>query len=464
LAKIGKILKIRQESTNKMQQSAFVQKTGKIFFTMVISSVLLAFAFSTVEFLYEKKRLSADFENSIIPVSRRIASTLAASLWFVNKDQATDIIELEMDNRKIHAIRVREKDGKTVFAARKRDEKGNIITAEDDNFGEKYILKTRVIYHDDMDIGYADIFFSAQEMNASLRNLIRYMAVKACVMSLLLSALLLLIVRLTLLNKIRDVIQGLNSVGQKIESASHRVSSTGQHLTEGTSRQAAAVEQTSASLEEISSMIQQNARNIRHADQLMTETSRVVSRAAASMTALTGTMDKISSESDKTQKIIKTIEEIAFQTNLLALNAAVEAARAGESGSGFAVVAEEVRNLAMRSGDAAKNTAAMIETSVTGIRSGNREAGQTGKDFSQVSESARKVAGLLSEVAAASQDQAESIRQVSRAMTDIDRVTQENAAGVQETASAITEIETQIQNMNHFAAKLMMLSGGRKTG
>jgi len=430
---------------------------------MVMASVVLSVALSTVEFFMEKKRLDQEFTESIGPVPRRLVDSLENPMWILDAKVAQRLVDLEMENRKIHAVIVREADDKTVFVSRKRDENDKIIKAEGSISG-KHILKKEKIHsvQGGKIIGYVDIWFSKKTVDAALVSLLKHMGIKVTVMSVLLSGLLLGIIKMTLLNRINEVIQGLDRVGKEIESASDRVFSTGQHLQEGTSRQAAAVEETSASLEEIASMIQQNARNVSHSNSLMSETAGVVSQAAGAMTELTSSMEKISSTGDQTKKVIRTIEEIAFQTNLLALNAAVEAARAGESGAGFAVVAEEVRNLAMRSGEAAKNTAALIEASVEGIRKGTQLVFKTNEAFGRVADGSRKVAELLEEVTAASQDQAEGIRQVSRAMTEIDKVTQENAAGVEETGAAIAEIEGQIKRIKRFVMELVSLSGRGK--
>ncbi|MGE0086186.1 MAG: methyl-accepting chemotaxis protein [Desulfococcaceae bacterium] len=409
----------------------------------------------------EKKRLDQEFRESVRPVPKRLVDSLENPMWILDAKIAQKLVDLEMENRKIHAVIVREADDKTVFLARQRDKNGGIVNAEG-SISEKHIPEKKEIRHGEKNIGYVDIWFSKETVEASLKSLLRYMGIKVIVMSVLLSGLLLGIIKLTLLNRINEVILGLDRVGKEIESASGRVSSTGHHLTEGASRQAAAVEETSASLEEIASMIQQNARNVSHSNNLMIETSRVVFQAGGSMTELTASMEKISSTGDQTKKVIRTIEEIAFQTNLLALNAAVEAARAGESGAGFAVVAEEVRNLAMRSGEAAKNTASLIEASVEGIRSGTQLVFRANEAFGRVAQGSRKVAELLEEVTAASQDQAEGIRQVSRAMVEIDKVTQENAASVEETGAAIAEIEGQIKRIKDFVMELVSLGGGKK--
>ncbi len=260
---------------------------------------------------------------------------------------------------------------------------------------------------------------------------------------------------------INRAVDGLTESAEHIASAARQISSASQQLAEGASEQAAAIQETSASLEEISSMTRKNAENAGEADRLMKTTNQIVLRANTTMHSLTSSMEEISKASEETQKIIKTIDEIAFQTNLLALNAAVEAARAGEAGAGFAVVADEVRNLAMRAADSAKNTGALIEDTVKKIRVGANLVGQTNHDFGEVTSMITKSGELVGEIAAASTEQAQGIDHLNQAVQEMDKVVQQNAASAEETASITQDMNSQSDQVRGLVVGLARLVGAR---
>jgi len=238
-------------------------------------------------------------------------------------------------------------------------------------------------------------------------------------------------------DEIGDLARSVDTMRRKMEEAVGGAVATSQTLSEAASQQAASLEETSSSLEEMASMTRKNAENTGQASQLITHSSEVVGRANSSMAELTRSMQEIAGASEQTQKIVKSIDEIAFQTNLLALNAAVEAARAGESGAGFAVVAEEVRNLALRAAEAAKSTAGLMGEIVQKVKRGEGLVGVTAKEFGEVAGSSEKVRQLMGEITAASQEQSQGIDQINKAVAEMNKVTQQNAGSAQELASAM---------------------------
>ncbi len=293
------------------------------------------------------------------------------------------------------------------------------------------------------------------EEMATLRN-----SILMVIIPLVLVILGLLVIPLRHLSRLTQVAAGLSGVAEEMNSASGRVSGVSQSLAQGASEQAASLQESSAFLEEMASMTRTNADNARQADALMGDTSRVVETATSSMTALIQSMQEVSTASQETAKIIKTIDEIAFQTNLLALNAAVEAARAGEAGAGFAVVADEVRALAMRAAEAAKNTASLIETTVGKVQEGSSVVNQTAAAFSQVAGSAGKVKELVAEIAAASGEQAQGVDQINKAVNEMNHVTQQVAANAEESASASEELSAQSEQMKGVVGDLLSLVRG----
>jgi methyl-accepting chemotaxis protein len=275
----------------------------------------------------------------------------------------------------------------------------------------------------------------------------------------ILLALGLLIVPMRQLGRLTVVSAGLFGAVDEVHRAAGGISGVSQSLAQGSSEQAASLEETSASLEEMASMTRTNADNARQADALMGEAARVVDTAHTSMNQLAASMQEVSKASEETAKIIKTIDEIAFQTNLLALNAAVEAARAGEAGAGFAVVADEVRALAMRAAEAAKNTASLIEGTVSKVKEGSELMGRTAEVFSQMTGSTGKVKELVAEIAAASSEQAQGVDQINKAVNEMNTVTQQTAANAEEAASASEMLNAQAEEMRGYVSALATLVG-----
>ena len=243
------------------------------------------------------------------------------------------------------------------------------------------------------------------------------------------------------------VIERIAGGTDQIVVASGQLSSSSQSLSDGANEQASSIEETSSSLEEMASMTQQNVGHSKEAMSLIGTSMEKLKEANGLMKSLIESMENTSAASDDVSKIIKTIDQIAFQTNLLALNAAVEAARAGEAGAGFSVVAEEVRNLAMRSSEASLNTQELIMDVIKKIEAGTGLVERTDDCYREVAINVQKANNLMDEIVNASQEQAQGIEQINTAVAEIDKVIQQNAANAEESASASRKMNTQAQKM-----------------
>ena len=258
------------------------------------------------------------------------------------------------------------------------------------------------------------------------------------------------------------ITHSLDESAAQVAAAAGEVSASSQSLADGSSEQAASLEETSSSLEELSSMTKRNADSASSAKALSGETRHAAEAGNNDMTEMRSAMDAIKTSSSDIAKIIKTIDEIAFQTNILALNAAVEAARAGEAGAGFAVVAEEVRALAQRSANSAKETAEKIEVAIRNGDHGVVISSKVAQSLGVIVEKARKVDELVAEIATASQEQNQGIGQINTAVSQMDKVTQSNAASAEETAAAAEELNAQSVALKDAVASLQVLVGGSR--
>ena len=247
-----------------------------------------------------------------------------------------------------------------------------------------------------------------------------------------------------------SLVQTVRSVRQNAEgvaSASSQIASGNADLSSRTEEQASALEETAASMEQLGSTVRQNADNARAANQMAVNASQVAAQGGAVVAEVVETMKGINNSSHQIADIISVIDSIAFQTNILALNAAVEAARAGEQGRGFAVVAGEVRTLAQRSAEAAKEIKGLITTSVQRVEQGTQLVDKAGTTMADIVSAIRRVTDLMAEISAASQEQSQGVAQVGEAVTQMDQTTQQNAALVEESAAAAGSLRKQAQDL-----------------
>ena len=248
-----------------------------------------------------------------------------------------------------------------------------------------------------------------------------------------------------------------------IFTGASEISAGNNDLSARTEQQAASLEQTAASMEQLTATVKQNAENARQASQLALSASETAQKGGNVVDGVVKTMRDIAGSSKKIADITSVIDGIAFQTNILALNAAVEAARAGEQGRGFAVVAGEVRNLAQRSAQAAKEIKGLIEDSVNRVNTGSQLVGTAGETMSDIVNAVTRVTDIMGEIASASDEQSRGIDQVGQAVTEMDRVTQQNASLVEESAAAAASLEDQASRLSQSVAvfKIQRVAGAQ---
>jgi len=254
----------------------------------------------------------------------------------------------------------------------------------------------------------------------------------------------------SLLGAVRTMSQGLSAIVGNVRSGSDTMTHAAQEIAAGnhnlstrTEQQAASLERTAASMQQLTETVQRNAESAHQASHLATTASSVATRGGDVVERVVHTMDEITQSSKKIAEIIGVIDGIAFQTNILALNAAVEAARAGEQGRGFAVVAGEVRSLAQRSADAAKEIKSLINVSVDRVENGARLVQEAGSTMHDVVDSVNRVTTLITEITAAANEQSRGIGDVNLAVGQLDEMTQQNAALVEQAAAAASSLEQQ---------------------
>lgn len=248
-------------------------------------------------------------------------------------------------------------------------------------------------------------------------------------------------------NMLNTTLKQINEASNQVTDASQQVAHGALALSQGATEQASSIEEFSATINDISTQIQQNAQNTNKAKEISINANEATTRGKQQMLDMIAAMNEINEKSHEISKIIKNIDDIAFQTNILALNAAVEAARAGNAGKGFSVVAEEVRNLASKSAESAKDTALLIEHSLKAIENGTRIASETEKSLEVIVEESQKSLDIIKDIADSTNEQATSISQVNIGIEQISSIVQANSATAEESAATSEELSGQAQTL-----------------
>ena len=385
----------------------------------------------------------------------------ASSLMKTNLDVMDPLIETEDGHRLLAEMR---KNNET--AVRLHQEFYQLVSSGKDAEAAVF-LKERVIPNLDALSAQAgsEKKLVSELMTASLKEasakeaLGNWVTIIMLLFSLAVGTVILFVVR-HINASLRKAINELSEGAGQVASAASQISSSSQSLAQGASEQAASLEETSSSSEEINSMARKNAENSNSANVLVVQSQQKFVQTNQSLESMVTAMGDIKASSDKVAKIIKVIDEIAFQTNILALNAAVEAARAGEAGMGFAVVADEVRNLAQRCAQAAKDTAALIEESITKSNDGQAKVDHVAVAIRGITEESAKVKTLVDEVSLGSQEQTRGIEQIAKALTQMEQVTQQSAANAEESAAAAEELTAQASTLMEVVHQLSAMVGG----
>ncbi len=430
---------------------------SKVIFVTVLTTTLTLLFFGVYQYQVQKQQLSGLIQEQIQQSFERLTANLRQSLFDYDREASRGSILAEMKTDEILAVFVVYED--RIVHGYMKNEAGEIVPADTLPEAKGNRVLTREIMVEEITLGELRLFYTYRYLHQALQHLVLSLAVQILVIGLLIILALSIFFRYRVIGPMAKVIAGLSESHALVLASSDNIASHSQALAESASEQASALEESSSSLEEMASMTGNNSDRAVQANSLMKETRGVVQEASRTVSELTASMSDISRAGEETQKIVKTIDEIAFQTNLLALNAAVEAARAGEAGAGFAVVADEVRNLALRATDAAKNTAQLIAGTVNNLKQGSAYVTRTHEAFERVADSSARVSDLIEEIAQASREQTQGIDELNSAVSEIDKLTQHHVAGSEESASAAHEIHAQAENLKRYIEELAQMLG-----
>lgn len=428
------------------------------------------------------------FNEQTIESTRSTAESVALAMkafGITGETKGTDILIADLSKsglyEDVHAVRspACEKDFGIRVGTEIRDESDRqaIATGEPVVLNDRINHRIRLVYplkadkscaechgaaSDGMVLGAASATISTRTADAALAAIVTaIIGVFVCVIVSATGILGLLVTRFVV-RPIRSIASKLHEGAEYLSTMSGQVAATSQSMAAGATEQASSLQETAASLEDVTTTTKTSAESAATAHQLADRASGAGNHGKTAMQDLNNAIHDIQKSSEETARIIRVINEIAFQTNLLALNAAVEAARAGDAGKGFAVVANEVRTLAQRSAEAARNTSSLLKASQSSADAGVNAAESFATVIDEIITGINEVKRIVSNVAEVNRDQAEKITTINSAIAQIDQVTQQSASGAEESSAASVELAEQAQSLRHSVSLLEDILEGQQ--
>lgn len=448
-------IKETMNKTSDNRRRAGIQVKLSLILIFTLTAVLTGF--SCFYYFKTKSAMKNEFYNRGVFFVENLSASMLMPLWEMREKIVEKIIDSAMLEKQIYAVLV--KNEKKILYGKIRDSNWNIVKTDKDIVGNYYLKSKDIFSKDNEKLGTVEVYMTWIFMQKKLDYSIVSMFVICIILNASLFFILFFSLKKWVIFPVSHIINGIVEGTEQLFYSSGQVAAASQSLAEGNSEQAAASQEISSSLEEVAFMVRQNAEHAGQTDRFMKEVISIVEKSLDSMNKLKDSMEEIIRAGKETFGLIKIIDGIAFQTNLLALNAAIEAARAGNAGSGFSVVADEMRKLAMSAAGAARKTSALIEGSLKKIQTHEGILSNTREGFIKTADYSHKMVKLIILIAKTSEEQSESIGHLNNAVKETDKVTQNNAANSEETASVSEEMKAQAEGIKNFVTELTVLIG-----